>query len=170
MTVKDGLKIDLGCAGIRREGFIRVDNNPKCKPDVLMDMQDYVKTLEDDSVSVVIVSHSIEFLDGWEIYGFMNELYRVVKPAGTVKISVTSVNLPDGRVNPRAWTVPLLKTHFSPDTFKVFTGGPTYRYRDVLPWNIIEKNHLVGGGLVVLMEPLKDHRLTEMRKRLGMDR
>jgi hypothetical protein len=169
MTSDNGLKLDLGCAGSRREGFIRVDNNPNCKPDVLMDMQEYVKTLEDNSVSTAVLSHSIEFLDGSEIYGFMNELYRVIKPTGTVKISVTSVNLPDGRVNPRAWTVPLLKTHFSPETFKVFIGGSTYRYRGVLPWAILEQEHLAGGGLIVLMEPLKDQRLIEMRKRLGMD-
>ena len=170
MTSETSLKIDLGCAGHRREGFIRVDNNPNCKPDFLMDMQDYVQTLEDYSVSEAIVSHSIEFLEGSEIYEFMNELYRVIKSAGTLKIAVTSVNLPDGRVNPRAWTSPWLKTHFSPATFRVFIGGSTYRYRGVLPWAILKQEHLAGGGLVVLMEPLKDHRLTEMRKRLGMDR
>ena len=164
-----GLKIDLGCAGVRRKGFIRVDNVSKCDPDVLMDMQDYVKTLEDDSVSIAIVSHSIEFLDGWEILDFMNELYRIIEATGILEISVTSVTLPNGAINPRAWAVPLLKTRFSPASFVVFSGGSSYRYRGWKPWDILEKKHSPGGGLVVLMKPLKGLRLTEMRKKLGMD-
>lgn len=165
---KTDLKIDLGCGGSHRDGFIRVDNVACCHPDVLMDMQDYVKTLEDDSVSIAIASHSIEFLDGDEIYAFTNELHRIVKAEGILEISVTCIILSNGAINPRAWTVPLLKTHFSPDTFKVFTGGSTFSYRGVLPWDIVDKNHLAGGGLIVKMKPVKGVRLAEMRKRLGI--
>lgn len=150
-----GLKVDLGCGGSRREGFIRVDNNSKCAPDVCMDMQDYVKTLDDNSVSEAWVMHSIEFLDGWEIYAFVNDLYRVVKVEGILKIAVTSVTLPRGGINPRAWTVPLLKTHFSPNSFIPFENGSPYR--GVLPWTILKKEHCPSGGLVVTMTPQKEN-------------
>ena len=147
------LKIDLGCGSTRREGFIRVDNVDKAHPDVLMDMQAYVKTLEDDSVSEAWVMHSIEFLDGYEIYEFMNDLHRIIKEDGFVKIAVTSVTLPSGGINPRAWTVPLLKTHFSLSTFKVFIGGTPFR--DLAPWIMLDTNHCPSGGLVVRMSPQK---------------
>lgn len=149
------MKIDLGCGTSRREeGCIRIDNNPKCNPDVLMDMQAYVKTLKDNSVSAAWAINSLEFLDGWEIYALVNELHRAIKPDGIFKIAVTSVTLPNGAINPRAWTVPLLKTHFSPDTFKNFDGGVPYR--DVLPWKIVETTHYPSGGLDVLMTPRKE--------------
>ena len=149
------MKIDLGSGVVKREGFIRIDNNPKVNPDILIDMQKYVKKLKNNSVDDIICSHSIEFLDGQEIYEFMNCLHRIIKTNGKLKIMVTSIILPNQSINPKAWTVPLLKTHFSPDTFKCFIGGPTEFYKNVNPWNIIEERLFSNGNLEVILIPKK---------------
>jgi len=150
------VNLDLGCGSMHHEGFIRVDNNPVHDPDVLMDMQDYVKTLLDDSIEAIICTHTIEFLEGVEIYEFMNNLHRILKPNGILRISVSSVVLPSGKINPKAWTVPLLKTHFSPDTFDCFLGGPTFKYRGVKSWVLRDVNFTEQGEYTVWMFPDAD--------------
>lgn len=150
------MKIDLGSGPYLREGFVRVDDNPKCNPDVLMDMKKYVSELKDNSVDEAIASQSMEFLDGWEIYEFVNHLHRAIKPGGKFRAVVTCVTLPGGSINHRAWGIPVLKTRFSPDTFRLcFTGGPTEALREVKPWKITDVKHEAGGALVVEMTPKK---------------
>ncbi len=149
------MRLDLGSGIVKREGYYRVDNNPICKPDRLMDMQEYVKELLDNTLDHVVASHSFEFLDGYELYEVMNHLHRAIKPTGELTIEVTSVSLPDGKINPRAWTVPILKTHFSPDTFRCFLGGSTLAYRGVQPWSVISSHHASNGAFKINMRPDK---------------
>ena len=152
------MKIDLGAGGNKKDGFLNIDPNPNTNPDIVMSMQEYVAELPDTSVDEARASLSLEFLDGQEIYDVFNHLWRALRPEGIFHIWVTSVIMPGGAINPRAWTVPLLKTRFSPETFKCFLGGTTWTLRGVMPWNIVEWKHEPSGALEVKLTPRKPPR------------
>ncbi len=152
------MKIDLGSGPTPREGWIRVDDNPRSIPDILMTMQQYVETLKDNSVDEARACGCLGFLEGQEIYDLMNHLWRALKPEALLKVEVTCVVYPTGMPNPHAYTVPLIKTQISMQTFKCFTGGSTYDQRGVLPWNILQAVHSHAGWLQVDMTPRKPAR------------
>jgi hypothetical protein len=162
------MKIDLGCGSNVVEGFIRIDNNPAVNADILMSIQEYVASLKDDSVDEAWAGMSLEFLDGEELYVVMNHLWRAIKKDSLFRIWVTSVVMPGGAINPRAWTVPLLKTRFSPETFKCFLGGSTWTMRGVMPWNIANWNHEQSGALQVDLTPRKPPRFLEQEEAKAM--
>ena len=149
------MKIDLGCGCVVREGYVRIDNNPIHHPDVLIDMQEYVTGLKENTVDHAIANNCLEFLDGWELYELMNHLHRAIKPTGRLDIVVVTVVLPNGGINTKAWMVPLLKTRFSPDTFQCFSGGSTLEFRGVLPWETLHQEHYSNGSLHRKMAPKK---------------
>ncbi len=120
------MKIDLGSGGNRKDGFLNIDENPNTNPDIVMSMQKYVAQLVHHSVDEARASLSLEFLDGQELYDVFNHLWRALKPDAIFHIWVTCIILPHGAINPNAWTVPLFKTRFSPQTFKCFLGGTTW--------------------------------------------
>jgi hypothetical protein len=149
------MKIDLGCGPVKREGFLGIDNNPKCNPDVCMDMQSYVSELEENTIEEAIAAGSLGFLTGREIYYLINHLHRAIEPKGTFTIIVNPVENKAGNINPSAWTVPLLRTHFSLETFKCFQGGSTLELRGVEPWKIIDRQWVTDIVLKVVLEPVK---------------
>jgi len=162
------MKIDLGAGGNKHDGFLNIDENPNTKPDIVMSMQEYVADLPDTSVDEARASLSLEFLDGKELYEVMNHLWRALRPDAIFHIWVTCIILPHGVINPNAWTVPLLKTRFSPQTFKCFLGGTTWELRGVMPWNIVEWHHAQTGTLEVKLTPRKPPRFLEKEEAEAM--
>ena len=110
------MKIDLGAGGNKKPGFLNIDENPNTNPEIVMSIQEYVAELPDTSVDAARASLSLEFLHGQGLNDAMNHLWRALRPDAILHIWVTCVILPHGAINPVAWTVPLLKTRFSPQT------------------------------------------------------
>ena len=84
------IRLDLGC-GKRfafHEGFIGVDANKACKPDVVWDLTVTPWPWESDSVDEVVSVHFLEHLTGPERNIFMNELWRVLKLGAKAKFQV----------------------------------------------------------------------------------
>ena len=83
------MKLNLGCGYNQLEGYINVDQDPRCKPDVVADLE---KTLpfEDSSVDEITLTHVLEHL-GQDTKTYLNiwkEFYRVLKDQGVIKIVV----------------------------------------------------------------------------------
>jgi hypothetical protein len=82
------LKLDLGCGGNRREGYLGVDRIPGGKVDLVLDLVARTSSgvfrpwpWKDNSVGRVHCSHMLEHLDQEERAHFVRELYRVLAPA-----------------------------------------------------------------------------------------
>lgn len=81
-------KLNLGCAYNKEEGYINVDLDPECEPDLCFDLRDNWP-IETDSVHEVLAMHILEHIEGTD--GFLNfwkELYRVCCDGAMVKIEV----------------------------------------------------------------------------------
>jgi len=80
------MKLDLGCGSRSREGFLGVDISADCGADIVHDLSQMPWPFEDASVEEVYCSHFLEHLDGEQRMSFMNELYRILKPAAKATI------------------------------------------------------------------------------------
>ena len=83
------LKLNLGCGYRKLEGFINVDHDKRCNPDVCTDLEQELP-FKENTVSEIVMCHSLEHL-GQNIKTYLNiwkELYRVLVPNGKVFIWV----------------------------------------------------------------------------------
>jgi len=85
------LKLNLGCGYNKLEGYVNVDNDENCKPDVLADLEERLP-FEDNSVDEIILNHVLEHLgQSTKVYfNVWKELYRVLKDGGLILITVPS--------------------------------------------------------------------------------
>ena len=86
ITAAPILKLDLACGQNKREGFTGVDISPLCHPDIVHDLRVTPWPWTDGSVAEVHSSHFFEHLTGTERIPFMEELWRILVPAGTATI------------------------------------------------------------------------------------
>lgn len=72
-------KLDLGCGGKKREGFIGVDQYPMEGVDVVLNIGVDPWPWKDGSVEEIHASHFLEHLTAPQRVHFMNEAFRVMK-------------------------------------------------------------------------------------------
>jgi len=78
----DNRKINLGCGHKRQSGYINVDFNADCKPDVIHDLRKGLP-FDCDSADEIV---AFDFLEHCEDFvSMMNEIIRVLKPGGFLK-------------------------------------------------------------------------------------
>jgi SAM-dependent methyltransferase len=78
--------LDLGCGRKKRPGSIGVDHTDKLSADVLHDLNVFPYPFESDAADEVYMDNVLEHLD--EPMRVMEEVYRIVRPGGTVKVIV----------------------------------------------------------------------------------
>ena len=78
--LKKELRLNLGCKRWRLDGFINIDRDPNCEPDVIMDVMklDY----PDESVVTIYAGQLIEHFDCLETPNLLVEWIRVLKKVG----------------------------------------------------------------------------------------
>jgi len=83
------LKLNLGCGGDKREGWVNIDINPKFNPDRVMDVRklDY----PDNSVDEILALDILEHFSYNETLSILKEWVRVLKPSGIIAIRVPSL-------------------------------------------------------------------------------
>jgi SAM-dependent methyltransferase len=83
---KQTLILDLGCGNKKRPGTVGVDFNDRTAADVIHDLNVFPYPFEDASVDHVYLDNTLEHLD--DVLRVMEEVHRIVKPGGTVKVIV----------------------------------------------------------------------------------
>ncbi|MCX5681064.1 MAG: class I SAM-dependent methyltransferase [Candidatus Omnitrophica bacterium] len=78
MTIKKIL--DIGCGRNKIEGAIGVDIDQNSQADIIHDLNCYPYPVEANSADEVYAKHIIEHLD--DPQAFLQEIYRILKPAG----------------------------------------------------------------------------------------
>ncbi|MBX2796555.1 MAG: tetratricopeptide repeat protein [Myxococcales bacterium] len=86
----DGIRLNLGCGSRQIPGFVNVDREAACQPDLQWDLESVPWPFEDDSVSEVRMSHVLEHLgqDTRVFLAIFQELYRVCRAGAVVDVRV----------------------------------------------------------------------------------
>ena len=82
------LKLDLGCGGRKQAGFHGVDVRAFPGVDTIWDLTVLPWPWADNSVEELHVSHFVEHLTQSQRINFVNEVYRILTPAGKATIIV----------------------------------------------------------------------------------
>lgn len=82
------MKLHLGSGFNTFDGFLNVDYDERCNPDVIQDLEKKPWQFDTNSVDEIIAHHLLEHLGDPGFFNFMQELYRVCKPNALVKIVV----------------------------------------------------------------------------------
>jgi len=87
------MKLNLGCGYNKLDGYVNVDSDPNCKPDIVADLEQALP-FEDSSVSEIILCHVLEHLgqDSKTYLNIWKEFYRILKNQGSIKITVPHWN------------------------------------------------------------------------------
>ena len=120
------MRLNLGCGFDRREGYVNVDNQPLCEPDILADLETFPWPFENNAASEILLVHVLEHLGELrETYlQIIQELYRVSAPGASIIITVPHPNHNDFLMDP---------THVRPiiaDQFSMFSKKKTREWRD----------------------------------------
>ena len=78
------LKLNIGCGYRKKEGYINIDINTECKPDVLLNIAKEKLPYKDNSVDYIYCDNVLEHLFENEVEFVMKEIHRVIKEEGDV--------------------------------------------------------------------------------------
>ena len=78
--------LDLGCGKSKRVGSIGVDFNARVNPDIVHDLNKFPYPFENDFFDEIYLDNCLEHLN--EVIAVIEELFRILKPGGKVKIIV----------------------------------------------------------------------------------
>src|SRR3546814_5212709 len=85
--MNSGKKIlDLGCGTRKRPGSVGMDINPATGADIIHDLEIFPYPFDDSTFDEIYVDNVLEHLDN--VIATMEELHRITKPGGLVKIIV----------------------------------------------------------------------------------
>ena len=78
--------LNLGCGNKKSSSTIGVDFNARTKPDIVHNLDLFPYPFEESSIDKIYIDNTLEHLDS--PLNVMNELYRIIKPNGVVKVIV----------------------------------------------------------------------------------
>lgn len=121
--------LDVGCGQNKFAGAIGIDSNPRSHADVIHDLGAFPYPFQSDQFDEVICRHVIEHVP--DVLGLINELHRVTKSGGRLKIVTPHYSNPD-------WaTDPTHRNHFNSYSFNCFlkdrTPFPFYTDAELRP-------------------------------------
>jgi Methyltransferase domain len=129
------VKIELGCGRTKKEGYIGVDLVSEA--DIQMDMLEYLRTLEDNSVDAVRAYHSLEHLPKEKFVQVFKEILRTCQNGSIIEIGVPYhtqyVNLGN----------PYHMMYFNEHTFRFFVRDKEDRY-NVIPRSSLIREYSFG--------------------------
>ena len=82
------MKLNIGCGTDYREGFVNIDPNPKARADLHCSAEKIWKHVKPDSVSYVMMRHSLEHVPQDKVFNFLDQLYSVCCDGAVIEIWV----------------------------------------------------------------------------------
>ena len=79
-------KLNLGCAGYKKDGYVNVDWDPAVQPDVIHDLNKFPYPFTDNFFDVVEADHVLEHLE--KVFSAMSEIHRLLKSGGKLIVKV----------------------------------------------------------------------------------
>ncbi len=104
--------LDLGCGNRKRPGAVGIDINSRTAADVIHDLNVFPYPLADSSFDEIYLDNTLEHLD--DVIRVMEEVHRICKPGGLVKVIVPYFR------SPWAFIDPTHKHYFTVNSFAYF--------------------------------------------------
>ena len=84
------MKLNLGCGYAQPPGWLNVDRDPLCNPDLTHDLEIFPWPLSDNSAAIIRLHHVLEHLGQQpkDYLRIIQELYRVSQPNAEIIITV----------------------------------------------------------------------------------
>ena len=103
------MKLNLGCGKDYRDGWVNVDFYDDSTCDIKHDLEVFPWPWEDDSVSEILIKHTLEHLGAdWKVYiKILQEMYRICEDDAEIMVAVPS---------PWHWNFTSDPTHVRPVT------------------------------------------------------
>ena len=76
------LRLNLGCGSTKFEGYVNIDVEDSCKPDLVHDFTSKPLPYEDGAVDEIVMFHTIEHIQKGKHPVILGELRRVLKVGG----------------------------------------------------------------------------------------
>lgn len=86
----DSIRINLGCGYDKLPGYVNIDIDKNCRPDVIS-VIDSLPFFKNSSVDEIISIHLIEHLYKWHVMDALREWYRILKPNGKLIIECPNI-------------------------------------------------------------------------------
>lgn len=81
------MKLNIGCGYNKHDGFINIDKDKNCNPDLVLDISKDKLPFEDNSVDIVLATHVLEHI-GEGYFHLIKEIYRVCKNGSQFVVAV----------------------------------------------------------------------------------
>lgn len=81
-------KLNYGCGLDYRPGWLNADINRGVKADVYLSPEATILPFADDAFDEVLLDNVLEHIPKAALFGFLDEIYRVTRPRGLIKIYV----------------------------------------------------------------------------------
>lgn len=126
------IKLNLGCGDVYLDGYINCDILSTIKVDKTFDLEKPPYPFEDNYADEILLDNVLEHIH--DIVGTMQELHRILKPGGIVKIYV-----PYGKAD-RAIQDPTHVHFFTEKSMNYFTEGYHFSYYTKFRFKKIKAN------------------------------
>lgn len=80
-------KLNLGCGSNKLPGYINIDGEASCKPDLVCNFALEKLPYKSKSIDEIVMFHCIEHISRSLHQRFFTEIWRLLKPTGTLLIS-----------------------------------------------------------------------------------
>jgi len=84
-----GKKLNIGCYYMKLDGFINIDFNSECNPDIVGDIREL--EFDDESIDLILASQVIEHFDLVDVKCLFSKFYKWLTPGGHFIIEVPDV-------------------------------------------------------------------------------
>ena len=155
-----GIKLDIGCGANKQPGFVGLDIQKLPGVDIIWDFEQFPFPLPDECCSTIMASHVVEHINPAK-FGFvnwMNEVWRIMKPRGTLLIAVPYAG------SPGFWQDPTHINGVNEITFAYF--DPThpsklYQFYKPKPWKMLDCIWSSVGNLEIILEKIKNEKTSD---------
>lgn len=81
-SINEPLKLHLGCGDVYLNDYVNIDLSSDSVADVISDFQNIYRLYPENSVSEILMVHSISYLRLWEAIDFFKECHYILKEGG----------------------------------------------------------------------------------------
>lgn len=142
-------KLNLGCRNDKKKGWINIDSDKTCNPDLILDLNKFPYPFKDDSIDEIFASNILEHLK--DTKKVLKEWERICKNNAKIMIRVPHY------LNPQATADITHVAFFNGQTFDVLNLAPEYNGIKMSLEKVEYESFLFFGFFLNL-----DRRLTEL--------